>query len=111
MIMDLSVTTSDASVRLTLAGRIDALESPELSRHIDEQLADEPAHLVVDLYRVDYVDSSGLAVLVRVWRAQQAANRRFSLVMPESDAAKRIFSLAGFDQIFEIEDAPADSIS
>ncbi|MEM9133813.1 MAG: STAS domain-containing protein [Actinomycetota bacterium] len=109
--MDLSVTKSDASVRLTLAGRIDALESPELSRLIDDHLADEPPHLVVDLYRVDYVDSAGLAVLVRVWRTQQTANRRFSLVMPESEAAKRIFSLAGFDQIFETEDAPADSLN
>jgi len=32
-------------------------------------------------------------------------------VMPESDAAKRIFALAGFDQIFETEDAPADSLN
>ncbi len=88
---------------------MDALESPDLSRHVDEAVADDPTHLVIDLYNVDYLDSSGLAVLVRAWRAFEASDRRFSLVMPATDEAKRIFTLAGFDQIFDVVDAPIDS--
>ena len=107
--MEITVTSRDSNspnsdVWVTVVGRIDALESSSFSAEMSVQLAAAPASLVLDLEKVDYLDSSGLAIIVRTWRSQQTRNRRFQLVMPASETAKRIFDLAGFDGVFDVID-------
>ena len=108
--MEITVTSRDSNspnsdVWVTVVGRIDALESSSFSAEMSVQLAAAPASLVLDLEKVDYLDSSGLAIIVRTWRSQQTRNRRFQLVMPASETAKRIFDLAGFDGVFDVIDS------
>lgn len=102
--MELAVAKNEDEVWFTVVGRVDAFESASFSNKIEEHLAETPQHIVMDLQGVDYLDSSGLAVLVRTWRTQQTRSRRFSLVMPTSESAQRIFSLAGFDDVFDVID-------
>ena len=99
--MDVVTSTVGAEVWITVTGRIDVLETSALTEQIDDQLAKPVARLVLDLAGVEYLDSAGLAVLVRSWRHQQQHEREFAVVMPSSDAARRIFDLAGFDAVFE----------
>ena len=49
---------------LRLEGEIDLDVSPEIAVSLQEMIAKRPSRLVVDLSRVSYIDSSGLAVLI-----------------------------------------------
>lgn len=100
--MEVVTNTTDTEVRITVSGRVDVLETPLLTQRIEDQLEASCTRLVIDLHGVDYLDSSGLAVLVRAWRHQQQHERDFAVVMPAADAARRIFDLAGFESVFDI---------
>ena len=68
----------------TPEGAIDLHVSPEIRAALRELIDQQPARLVVDLSRVPYIDSSGLAVLIGAMRSL------------EDDGG--IFMLAGLQQ-------------
>jgi anti-sigma B factor antagonist len=53
---------------LPLEGQIDLNVSAKVAETISELIEDKPARLVVDLSGVNYIDSSGLAVLINATR-------------------------------------------
>jgi anti-anti-sigma factor len=62
----LSRTNGQAYVRVH--GELDLYTAPQLWETIDAAIADTPQELVIDLSDVSFVDSSGLAVLVRAYK-------------------------------------------
>jgi anti-sigma B factor antagonist len=51
-----------------LAGRLDLVSASELRSTLDYALDDRPSRIVVDLGEVEFVDSTGLGVLVAAQR-------------------------------------------
>jgi anti-sigma B factor antagonist len=51
--------------------------------------------LVVDLGALEYLDSSGLALLVRIAERCSIDQRRLSLVVPASSPARRLLEVSG----------------
>ncbi len=102
--MDMSSVTRDHHIRVRVSGRIDAAESPAFGAELQSHLDGGAVDITIDLGDVDYLDSSGLAVLVRSWRVQTARGRRFSIALPTDESARRIFSLTGFDAVFDIDE-------
>ena len=88
--MEITVTSRDSNspnsdVWVTVVGRIDALESSSFSAEMSVQLAAAPASLVLDLEKVDYLDSSGLAIIVRTWRSERScSSSRISMAASRS---------------------------
>jgi anti-sigma B factor antagonist len=64
----------------SLSGRITIDSSPELRLQLLGSLQESDIEiLTVDLHEVDYMDTSGLAVLLEVLRAARILNKRFQL--------------------------------
>ena len=61
-------------------------------------------HLVVDLSKVEYIDSSGVAVLVEGFQVAQSQGRKFSLLRV-SEGAMNVLKLARLEQVFSIYDS------
>lgn len=87
-------------VTIKLDGRLDALESPALRSMLTETIGDGPTTVVVDLSDVEFVDSAGLAALVKGMKDARLSGGDLRLVRPSSDAAMRVFELTRFDQVF-----------
>lgn len=49
---------------VTVTGELDMLTAPVLKACLDEQLATDPSHLVLDLQQVSFLDSKGLNCLL-----------------------------------------------
>ncbi|HAG82430.1 MAG TPA: anti-anti-sigma factor [Cyanobacteria bacterium UBA11162] len=64
-------------------------------------LSDKHSGLLVDLYRVEFLDSAGLLALVSAFRLAQLQQRRFSLCSV-TPAIRMIFELTQLDRAFEI---------
>jgi anti-sigma B factor antagonist len=84
-----------------LEGEIDLHISPAVANSLQDIIARKPARLLVDLSRVSYVDSSGLAVLIDAMQKVQKYGGKFGVVgMQES--VRSIFEMARLDQVFRI---------
>jgi anti-sigma B factor antagonist len=65
-------------------------------------------HVVVDLARVDFLDSTGLGVLVGARRRLENSGGSLSLVCPHERLLK-IFRITGLDSIFDIHGSVEDA--
>lgn len=106
----LRVTVQDTprTVHLRLAGDLDIAGAPRLREVIDAH-ARAGQTMVVDLRGLGFVDSMGLAALVRAQHRALARGAQLELVAGPP-AVQRVFAIAGLDRAFvwaEAEDEPA----
>lgn len=93
---------------LPLEGEIDLHRSPRVERSLASMIKRRPNHLVVDLSGVTFIDSSGIAVLIRA--LQNVQNYGGKLTLSGMNAKVRpIFEITRLDQVFVID--PGDSLS
>lgn len=85
-----------------VSGEIDAHTAPMLAAALAKAEADE---LVLDLNGIDFIDSSGLRVLIETHRTRAAAGQSFILRRP-SAVVMQLFRIAGLDDYFAISDTP-----
>lgn len=86
---------------LPLDGEIDLHVSPEVAESLRVMIQDKPKQVVVDLTKVTYLDSSGLAVLIEGMQNVQKYGGRFGLAGVQEDV-KHVFDIARLDQVFQI---------
>jgi stage II sporulation protein AA (anti-sigma F factor antagonist) len=89
---------------VTLKGRLDSLEAQGLRDTVQRLITGGCRRMTIDLTEVHFIDSAGLAVLVRTHRQLEAADGSLVLVRPTGEDANRIFELTQFDQIFTMRD-------
>lgn len=90
-----------------LDGDVDLSCSPDARKVILDCLQRQ-LHLLVDLSRVSYIDSSGVASLVEGYQVSRKKNLKFALV-GVSENAMNVLKLARLDQVFPIYES-ADSV-
>jgi anti-sigma B factor antagonist len=91
----------DASNVLPLEGEIDLHVSPRVAAALSAMVEQKPERLVVDLSRVNYIDSSGLAVLIEGMQNVEAYGGKFLLAGLQENV-RPIFEIARLDQVFMI---------
>jgi anti-sigma B factor antagonist len=82
-------------------GAIDLHVSPEVRASLRAMIDQKPARLVVDLSRVPYVDSSGLAVLIGAMQSLEHEGGIFMLAGAQ-EAVRLILESARLDQYFHL---------
>lgn len=86
---------------IPLDGEIDLHVSPRVSATLNGAIAEKPKRLVVDLSKVSYIDSSGLAVLIEAMQSVEKYGGKFALAALQKNV-KPIFEIARLDQVFRI---------
>lgn len=89
-------------VAITLAGEIDLARSPELRLRLREEVDGSPRRLVIDLAKVTYMDSSGVATLVEALQRSKARGCRL-LLAGLQPKVRSIFAISRLDTVFEIK--------
>jgi anti-sigma B factor antagonist len=87
-------------------GEVDLSCSPDARQSI-LSILEEEKNLLVDLGKVSYIDSSGVASLVEGYQTAKKESLKFGLV-GVSDAAMSVLKLARLDQVFPIFDNTED---
>lgn len=83
---------------VVLAGRLDAAQA-EKARDF---FASIDRSIVVDMKELDYISSAGLGVLLAVQKRLKATEKGLTLINL-NQRIRNIFTVAGFDRIFEID--------
>jgi anti-anti-sigma factor len=82
-------------------GAIDLHVSPEMRASLRAIIDEKPKRLVVDLSRVPYVDSSGIAVLIGAMQSLELEGGVFMLAGAQ-EAVQMILESARLDQYFRL---------
>ncbi|MBV9277569.1 MAG: STAS domain-containing protein [Candidatus Eremiobacteraeota bacterium] len=95
-----------------LRGTLDMATSPSLRSMLLEATEAGKEDLIIDLTRVEYIDSTGLGSLIGAQRRAQEHNGRLRLVVKEGPLS-RLFNITGLVRVFGIyptvDDALGDS--
>src|SRR6266699_2061789 len=84
---------------LPLEGEIDLHVSPNVTASLRMMIEKKPKQLIVDLSRVTYIDSSGLAALIEGMQNVEEYGGKFALAGLHDDV-RSIFETARVDQVF-----------
>src|SRR5438128_2701482 len=95
---------------LPLEGEIDLHVSPQIGASLAALVKKKPAKVVVDLSKVSYIDSSGLAVLIEAMQNVGAYGGTFALSGLQ-DGVRPIFEIARLDQVFRIFQTTAAALA
>jgi anti-sigma B factor antagonist len=104
-LLDLQTETQGDAVRIVLSGELDISTAPRVEEELQRVEADQPAVIVLDLRELEFMDSTGLRVIVSADGRARDDGRSLRLVRgPE--AVQRIFRVTRLDERLEIGDDP-----
>jgi anti-sigma B factor antagonist len=101
--MDLDVEATrvkDVSV-IALRGEIDVYTAPLLRQKIVDLVDEGALNIVVDMEKVDFLDSTGLGVLVEGLKRVKTRGGNLTLVATQ-DKILKIFDITGLNKAFPI---------
>jgi anti-sigma B factor antagonist len=100
---------SDIAV-VTVSGEVDVSTSSELRTGLLRVLTDEAYRgLVVNLANVNFIDSTGVGVLVGVWHRVRGTDDCLALAAP-SRQARNILETTGLMKVLPVYDTEAEAV-
>jgi anti-anti-sigma factor len=87
--------------QVLVAGKINSLLAPEFEKALEEAIAGEPKHLIVNLKDVDYLSSAGLRTILRIAKRLDRNNKKLAFVGAKELVAE-VIRLTGVDSIFPL---------
>ena len=82
-------------------GEIDINSSPQIKKSFDKLISSKTPKIVINLSKVTYVDSSGLATLVEILKNMKSYGGRMRLACM-SPKIKSLFEITKLEKLFEI---------
>jgi anti-sigma B factor antagonist len=95
---------------LQVTGEVDVYTAPMLREQIRELAAKGAVHLIADLSRVDFLDSTGLGALVGGLKRLREAGGSLALVISTA-RIQRIFQITGLTKALPAQPSVADAIT
>jgi anti-anti-sigma factor len=108
---DLQERVEGDSVTLVLAGELDISATDGVQRAADRACVAEGSRaLIIDLQRLTFIDSSGLAAMVHVSRLCERRGCRLSVIRGPQ-AVHEVFELTGLDRLLPFGAVDAGPVS
>lgn len=99
------VRSEGKAVVVEISGELDLASGPELERKLEE-VAQAPIELlVIDLREVEFMDSTGLSIIVKAHQRFAQAGRQLALVRGTSQV-QRLLDLTGVAERLQLVDSP-----
>ena len=104
MELGIDVRRVDSAAVVDVKGEIDVYTAPKLREKLIELVSEGTYKVVVNLEDVDFLDSTGLGVLVGALKRVKAHDGSLSLVCTQ-DKILKTFKITGLTKVFPIHDA------
>ena len=110
--MDLSLSTRTEGDRtvVVVGGEIDVYTAPKLREQLIDLVSSGQYHLVVDMEGVEFLDSTGLGVLVGGLKRVRTHNGSLQLVCSQERVLK-VFRITGLTKVFAIHDTVEQALA
>jgi anti-sigma B factor antagonist len=110
--VDLSLETRQENDRtvVEVGGEIDVYTAPKLRECISGLVDAGERQIIVDLEQVEFMDSTGLGVLVGALKRVRTVDGNLDLVCTQERLLK-IFRITGLSKVFPIHDSQAAALA
>ena len=105
--MDVKLSQLGEIMIYQVQGEINISTSPDLKKHFEKQ---PPKKVIVNLEKVTYIDSSGLATLVEMLKKTKSQGGNLGLAAM-SDKVKSLFEITKLDKLFAIFPSQDDAVA
>jgi anti-sigma B factor antagonist len=83
---------------ISVRGELDLSTAPELEGPLDEVLDGGDGSVLIDLSRCEFIDSTGIALIVRAWQRLDGEGGGRSLVIcSQNDQVRRVLEITGLE--------------
>lgn len=107
--MAVKVETKNDLTVCYVDGEININSSPDIKKAFDKLISKKTPRVVINLSKVTYVDSSGLATLVEILKNMRSYGGKMRLTNLSSKI-KSLFEITKLEKLFEIMADEADAI-
>lgn len=104
MDLGLDVSENNGATVLTVGGEVDVYTAPRLRERLVELASEGRYKIVVDLEKVEFLDSTGLGVLVGGLKRLRSHDGDLLLVCTQHRILK-VFEITGLTKVFSIFDS------
>jgi anti-sigma B factor antagonist len=95
------ITQNGDETRILVRGMLDVNTAPSLAEVVDDIIGERRSKVVVDLSALDIIDSSGVAVLVKLYKGVRSTGGHVQ-IMGARDQPLAIFKLLRMDKVFAL---------
>ncbi|HEY2653597.1 MAG TPA: STAS domain-containing protein [Solirubrobacteraceae bacterium] len=98
------------AVVIGVSGELDLASSPALEQELERGVASKAEVVIVDLRNLEFMDSTGLSVLVRAHQRATESGQRFGVVRGPQQV-QRLLSLTGVADRLNLADTPDELLA
>ena len=109
MYLEFQHMSLDSWVLLTLTCDVEMASAPKLRQEVASLVAKGRYYLILDMTAVDFIDSTGLGVLVGALRRVRVHGGDLALVCPDF-RLKNVFRSCDLDRIFALHDTVDEAL-
>jgi anti-sigma B factor antagonist len=95
--LSVRVIANDATPTLALSGELDLANAETFAAELERVESDAPTMITVDMQELEFIDSTGIAVLVAAHRRLNDGGLRIRLVRSRASAVRRVLDVTGLD--------------
>ena len=110
MNLDLDTKQVGDHTVVLVGGEIDVYTAPQLREKLVDLVGEQKYHLIVDMENVDFLDSTGLGVLVGGLKRVRAHDGSLQLVCTQERILK-IFRITGLTKVFPIHSSVEEAVA
>lgn len=104
-----STRTEGPFTVVEVSGEVDVYTAPRLREAVVEAIDEGATKLVIDVEQVEFLDSTGVGVMVGALKKVRSAGGTLDIVCTQPRLLK-IFDITGLDKVFGLHASLADAI-
>jgi anti-sigma B factor antagonist len=108
--LDIATEDVESFSLIILSGEVDVYSAPKLRETIKDLVEQGKNNIVVDLGKVDFLDSTGLGVLVGGLKRVKQQDGELGLICNQ-EKILRIFRITGLTKVFPIYESQQDLLA
>ena len=105
--MNIEINQANSCIEVLVSGEIDVYTAPRLKEVVYPLANQDKVEVVINLSGVSFMDSTGLGVLVGLFKTVKLHNGQFKII-GLSNRLKRLFDITGLAEIIQISSIAKD---
>jgi anti-anti-sigma factor len=83
---------------ISVRGELDLSTAPDLEGPLEQALDSGEGSVLIDLSQCEFIDSTGIALIVRAWqRLDSGENGRALVICSQNDQVRRVLEITGLE--------------
>ncbi|HET9162357.1 MAG TPA: STAS domain-containing protein [Solirubrobacterales bacterium] len=95
----------------TVRGELDMNTAPDLERGLEDALEQSSASIMLDLSACEFIDSTGIALIVRAWQRLSAGDGGRLVLCCSNHQVRRLLKITGVESSISMHEQRDDALA